>query len=95
MTRRRAVLEAHRALIALRRRNPWLHRAHTDVVHVDNGSLVIRTATDAAAVVTALNLGAPPLELPSAGATSVEAGDAELHGDRMTLGPGGWAVLTG
>lgn len=89
-----AVLEAHRALIALRRRHPWVHRAHSDVVQVDNTSVVIRTATDASAVVTALNLGTDPVELPAAGATSVAAGDAELRGDRVALGATGWAVLT-
>jgi cyclomaltodextrinase len=91
----RGVLEAHRALIALRRRHPWLHRAHSDVVHVDNTSLVLRAATDAAAVVTALNLGTDPVELPGAGATAVEAGDAGLRGSHVVLGAGGWAVLTG
>ena len=90
----RAVLDAHRALIALRRRHPWLHRAHSDVVQVHNTSVVIRTATDAAAVVTALNLGTDAVELPAAGATSVEAGDAELRDDRVALGGRGWAVLT-
>ena len=91
----RAVLEALRALIALRRRHSWLHRAHTDVVHVDNTSVVLRTATEAAAVVTALNLGTEPVELPAAGAKVVEAGDAELRGSRVALGASGWAVLTG
>ncbi len=33
----------YQALVALRRRMPWLHRAHTDVVHLANTALVLRT----------------------------------------------------
>ncbi|MFX5756552.1 hypothetical protein ABTE27_21635, partial [Acinetobacter baumannii] len=49
------ILDAHRALIALRRRHPWLWRARTDVVEVTNETLVLRTAVDAEAVIVALN----------------------------------------
>ncbi len=89
----RAVLDAHRELIALRRRMPWLHRAHTDVVDVDNTSIVLRTATGSAAVVTALNLGATPAELPAADGRFVAAGSGALHGGRVTLAPAEWVVL--
>ena len=98
----REVLEAHHALIALRRRMPWLHRAHAEVVDVANTSIAIRsvagpaagTAGDAEAVVTVLNLGATVVDLPAAGARSVAAGRAELRGDRVTVPAAGWAVLT-
>ncbi|MEK6343489.1 MAG: alpha-amylase family glycosyl hydrolase, partial [Curtobacterium sp.] len=85
---------AYEALLALRRRNPWLHRAHTDVVHLTNTALVLRTATADAAVVTALNLADDPVEVPAAGATRVEAGGADLRGGTLRLPAGGWAVLT-
>ncbi len=85
---------AYEALVALRRRNPWLHRAHTDVVHLTNTALVLRTATADAAVVTALNLADDPVEVPAAGATRVEAGGADLRGGTLRLPAGGWAVLT-
>lgn len=91
----REALELHRRLIALRRRHPWLHRAHSDVVHVTNTAIVIRTATAAEAVVVALNLADEPVSLPAAGAEMVAAGAGE--GERVeaevTLPAHGWAVL--
>ncbi|MBT2503605.1 alpha-amylase family glycosyl hydrolase [Curtobacterium sp. ISL-83] len=88
------LFHAHEALVALRRRHPWLHRAHTDVVHLENTAIVLRTATDSAAVVTALNLGPDPVDLPAADATRVEAGGADLRDGTLRLPAGGWAVLT-
>ncbi|WP_240347392.1 DUF3459 domain-containing protein [Curtobacterium sp. 24E2] len=85
---------AYEALIALRRRNPWLHRAHTDVVHLTNTAVVLRTATSDAAVVTALNLSADPVEVPAADATQVEAGGADLRDGTLRLPARGWAVLS-
>jgi len=85
----------HEALIALRRRNPWLHRAHTDVVHRTNTAIVLRTATSDAAVVTALNLADGPVDLPAAGATRVEAGGGDVGDGTLRLPAGGWAVLSG
>lgn len=82
------------ALVALRRRNPWLHRAHTDVVHLTNTAVVLRTATADAAVVTALNLADDPVELPAADATRVEAGGGDLRDGTLRLPAAGWAVLT-
>ncbi|WP_022903570.1 alpha-amylase family glycosyl hydrolase [Curtobacterium sp. B8] len=84
----------YEALVALRRRNPWLHRAHTDVVHLTNTGLVLRTATADAAVVTTLNLADEPVELPAAGATHVEAGGGDLRDGTVRLPAAGWAVLT-
>ncbi len=84
----------HEALIALRRRNPWLHRAHTDVVHLTNTAVVLRTATADAAVVTALNLADDPVEVPAADATRVEAGAGDLRDGTLRLPAAGWAVLT-
>jgi len=85
---------AYEALIALRRRNPWLHRAHTDVVHLTNTAVVLRTATADAAVVTALNLSDDPVDVPVADATQVEAGGADVGDGTLRLPAGGWAVLS-
>lgn len=85
---------AHEALVALRRRNPWLHRAHTDVVHLTNTAVVLRTATADAAVVTALNLADDPVEVPAADATRVEAGGGDLRDGTLRLPAAAWAVLT-
>lgn len=84
----------HASLLALRRRHAWLHRAQTDVVHLTNEAIVLRTATDADRVITALNLADEQVELPAADASSVEAGDAELADGVVRLGARGWAVLS-
>ncbi|RJK94858.1 alpha-amylase family glycosyl hydrolase [Vallicoccus soli] len=91
----RRTLRVHQELVALRRRNPWLVRARTDVVHLDNRSLVLRTATGSGAVVTALSLEDGPVALPAAGARSLAAGDGRLADGRVHLAPRGWAVLQG
>jgi cyclomaltodextrinase len=89
-----ALTHTYEALIALRRRHPWLHRAHTDVVHLENTVVVLRTATGDDAVVTALNLADDPVEVPAADATRVEAGGGDLRDGTLSLPAGGWAVLT-
>jgi hypothetical protein len=88
------MLRVHRSLIAVRRRNPWLVRAHTDVTHLDNRQLVLRTATGSGAVVTALNLADDAVTLPVADARSVAVGEGRLNGRKVELPPRGWAVLT-
>ncbi|MDO9395240.1 MAG: alpha-amylase family glycosyl hydrolase [Herbiconiux sp.] len=90
----RAALAVHGELIALRRRYPWLHSARTDVVSVTNTALLLRTATGAGAVLTALNIGTEPVLLPRAGAEQVEAGSATIEADGIAVEPFGWAVLT-
>lgn len=88
------ILDAHRALIALRRRHPWLWRARTDVVEVTNATLVLRTAVDDEAVIVALNIGDSPASLPAADASTLVAGEATLRASRVELPPHGWAVLS-
>lgn len=90
----REALAVHRALITLRRRHPWLTRAHTDVVHLANEQVVLRSGTAGQAVVVALNLAAAPVELPAGDASTVECGTGRLAGGRVQLPPQGWAVLT-
>ncbi len=89
-----ALTHTYEALVALRRRHPWLHRAHTDVVHLENTVVVLRTATGDDAVVTALNLADEPVEVPAADATRVEAGAGDLRDGTLSLPAAGWAVLT-
>ncbi len=88
-----AILEAHRALIALRRRKPWLWRAHTDVIEVANTAIALRTAVGDDAVVVTLNIGADPVSLPAADARERVAGDGHLTDGHVELGPRGWAVF--
>jgi len=89
----REAMRTHQALIALRRQHPWLHRAHTDVVHLDNTSIVLRTATGDSAVVAALNLGDAAVTVPSGGATHAVAGGADVRDGTVVLPPHGWVVL--
>ena len=89
----RRALDLHRELLALRRRNPWLTRAHTDAIHVANRSLVLRTATASSGLVTALSVDDEPVTVPAADASAVVAGHGELRDGRVTLPPRGWAVL--
>ncbi|SDQ88621.1 alpha-amylase family glycosyl hydrolase [Microbacterium sp. cf332] len=89
------ILRTHQQLIAIRRQHPWLHRAHTDVIHIDNTAMVLRTATGTDAVVTALNLADAPVTVPVADATQLLAGAADdLEGSTASLPARGWAVLS-
>ena len=88
-----ATVRLHRELIAVRRRHPWVVRAHTDVVHLANRQLVLRTATGSGSLVTALNLDDEPVTVPAAGAGTVLAGQARLTGNEAELPARGWAVL--
>ena len=87
-----APLPLYKELIALRRQHAWLVSAHSDVVEVRNGSIVIRTATPSDAIITALNITDAPVTLPDAGADVVLAGSAVLDGG-IQLPAFGWAVL--
>lgn len=87
------ILDAHRALIALRRRKPWLWRAHTDVVEVTNTALSLRTAVGDDAVVVALNIDDAPASLPVADGVTVVAGEGAVADGRAALPPRGWLVL--
>ncbi|KTR92899.1 alpha-amylase [Microbacterium testaceum] len=87
------ILDAHRALVALRRRKPWLWRAHTDVIEVANTALALRTAIGDDAVVVALNIGDEPVSLPVADGRAVVAGDGMPANGCVELGPRGWVVL--
>ncbi|WZH38823.1 MAG: alpha-amylase family glycosyl hydrolase [Microbacterium enclense] len=87
------ILRAHQALIALRRRKPWLWRAHTDVIEVANTALALRTAVGDDAVVVALNVGDESVSLPIAEGRVLAAGEGTLADGRITVGPHGWAVL--
>ncbi|WP_426503256.1 alpha-amylase family protein [Dactylosporangium sp. McL0621] len=87
-------LRRHRELIAVRRRHPWVVRAHTDVVHLDNRQAVLRTATGAGALIAALNLADDPAAVPAAGADALAAGTGTLDGAQVRLPARGWAVLS-
>ena len=89
-----AALHTHRELIGVRRRHPWLHSAHSDVVAVTNETLVFRTAVDENVIVTALNISSGELRVPTTEATTVVAGHAELYDGGFVVAANGWAVLS-
>jgi cyclomaltodextrinase len=89
-----AMLHTHRQLIGVRRRHPWLVRAHSDVVDVANGSLIVRTAVDGDAVITALNISGDELRVSGTAANELVAGDAVLDGEHVIVPAGGWAVVS-
>ena len=78
----------HQELIGVRRRNPWLHRATTEVLQLSNEVLAYRTAVDSSALVVALNLSHETQRMSAAGATAVDVG-----ADAALVPPRGWAVL--
>ena len=90
----RDALRLTRDLVAFRRRRPWLHSAHTDVVETTNLTLVIRTAVDDDAAIVALNIGDDEAVVAAAGAGQLELGDGALADARVVLPPHGWAILT-
>jgi cyclomaltodextrinase len=88
------ILQIHRALIAMRRRHPWLWRAHTDVLETSNTALALRTASGDGAVVALLNIGDDAVSLPVADGATVVVGDAEVRDGHATVPARGFAVLT-
>lgn len=90
-----SVLDVHHDLVAVRRRHPWLHRAHTDVVALGNRTIVLRTATGDSSVVVALNTSDAPVRLPSADAQRTVAGTGSLIDGQVELPAHGWSVMEG
>jgi cyclomaltodextrinase len=90
------VYHLHRELIGLRRRNPWLHRARTEVLKLSNEHLVYQARAGGSAITVALNMSAQTATLPlPSPADIVLAGDGELlpEGPAVRLPAGGWAAL--
>jgi glycosidase len=89
------IFAVHKELIGVRRRNPWLHRATTEVLQLANEVLAYRAALDGDALVVALNLSHETQRISSAGATSLLAGQAVLDvgANAVMVPPRGWAVL--
>jgi glycosidase len=88
------VYRLHQDLIALRRRHPWLVRARTRVLHLENEALAYECAGPAgdAGVAVLLNISDAPVTFPLAGL----AGKPVLGSDSGSgewLEPHGWAIL--
>ncbi len=90
------IFRRHQALIGLRRRHPWLHRAKTRVVSLANETFCYEAHAGDRRLMVALNLGGP-IDLPAPGMSAVLDGrDAALlpGAQRLRLGSAGWAILS-
>ena len=90
----------HQDLIGLRRRNPWLHRARTGILHLANAQVAYEACHDGCRLITALNVADHPARLPVPHARTIQAGgrrslhQASTPDASIGLGPHGWAILT-
>jgi cyclomaltodextrinase len=81
-------------LIGMRRRNPWLHRARTRVLHLASEAFAFEAFEGDRRLMVALNLG-KETALPTPGMGAILFGrDAALHAPKVELGESGWAVLS-
>jgi len=92
------VYALHRALIGVRRRHPWLHRARTRTVAVTNETLVLDVVPapsepDAEKLTMLLNLGDAELRFAPGGTPRYLAGHAAgTDGADLVAGPHGWLI---
>lgn len=94
------VWASYRYLVGLRRRHPWLHRATTSAVRLQNKHCVYETRSGRDALLVALNIDDEPLRLslPELGTTRARliAGSSappEEVVDRVEIEPHGWRIL--
>ncbi len=95
------VFRLHQHLIGLRRRHPWLHRAVTSPVTLDNRHYVYETRNGDDALIVALNIDAEePLKLALRDAGRARGRVISGSGapppeerDQVTVPPNGWVVI--
>jgi len=85
-------------LIALRRRNPWLHSAVTRPVQLTKTLFSYESVGDSQRLFVALNIGESPVSILAPGCTQLLAGQAHMEHDspgeeRFLLGGHQWAVV--
>jgi glycosidase len=92
--------ELHQYLIGLRRRHPWLHRATTAALRLENRHYVYQTSAGDDALIVALNIDATPLRVVlaelAAGSAEVIAGSAAPPREvveTIEVEPRGWRIL--
>lgn len=93
-------LRLHRHLIGLRRRHPWLHRARTTALRLENRRYVYETRDGDEALIVALNLADTPMPVPVAELTGRPAEVLAGAGapprevlDHTEVPPHGWLIL--
>ncbi|MCV7354981.1 alpha-amylase family glycosyl hydrolase [Mycolicibacterium fluoranthenivorans] len=90
------ILQLHQYLIGLRRRQSWLHTAHTEAVEVSNTGYVYRTVADGHELTVALNIGDDPLPvaLPRPGRITAGSGaPPPEHVADLVVPPHGWVIV--
>jgi cyclomaltodextrinase / maltogenic alpha-amylase / neopullulanase len=87
------VYRLHQDLIGLRRRHPWLVRARTRVLHLENEALAYESADPAggAGVAVLLNISDAPVTFPLAGLAGKPVLGSDSSGEQLESH--GWAVL--
>jgi cyclomaltodextrinase / maltogenic alpha-amylase / neopullulanase len=87
------VYRLHQDLIALRRRHPWLVRAQTRVLHLENKAIAYESAgpDGSAGVAVLLNVSDAPVAFPLAGLAGKPVLGSDSGGERLE--PHGWAIL--
>lgn len=95
------ILNLHRYLIGLRRRHPWLHRARTTALILENARYVYETRCGDDALIVALNLGDDPMGVPVSELTGrpgqIIAGTAAPPSEevsRAVVPAHGWLILS-
>lgn len=90
----------HQYLVGLRRRHPWLHRASTKALQLDNRHYVYQTRHGDEALLVALNISDEPLQVSlrdlGASPARLVAGSTappEEVVDTVAVEPHGWRIL--
>ena len=90
----------HQFLIGLRRRHPWLHRASTSAVRLQNRHYVYETRSGDNALLVALNIDDEPLRLvlsecgtPRGQVLGGSAAPPQEVVDSVVVEPHGWQIL--
>lgn len=94
-----SIYRLHQDLIGLRRRNPWLYRAKSEVLHLSNQQIALKVHAEGNRLFIALNLDENQARIEIDGATSLLNGNAFLEKQsdvaKVILPKHGWAVLSG
>jgi len=91
------IYRLHQELIGLRRRHPWLHRAHSRVTLLRNTDFTFETFYQENRLWVALNLADMPIMRTIPAAVDRLAGDLAVHRKgavtEITLPPHGWGIV--
>ena len=92
------IYRLHQDLIGLRRRNPWLVRARSEALHLENQQMVLKVSAEGNRLILAFNLGEADVALPAGDASSLLLGEGNLtkngEGGTVHLKGHGWCVLS-